>query len=66
MTSTTSRDRVRVGEDDPATRLGLTEFVRTLGVRHRGRSRREERSSVSSPSGLHHHQRPRHAARGRS
>ena len=31
MTSTTSRDRVLVVEDDPTTRLGLTEFVRTWG-----------------------------------
>ena len=31
MTSTTSRDRVLVVEDDPATRLGLTELERTWG-----------------------------------
>jgi len=31
MTSTTSRDRVLIVEDDPTTRLGLTELVRTWG-----------------------------------
>jgi DNA-binding NtrC family response regulator len=31
MTSTTSRDRVLIVEDEPATRLGLTELVRTWG-----------------------------------
>jgi DNA-binding NtrC family response regulator len=31
MTSTTSHDRVLVVEDDPATRLGLTELVRAWG-----------------------------------
>jgi DNA-binding NtrC family response regulator len=31
MTSTTSSDRVLVVEDDPTTRLGLTELVRTWG-----------------------------------
>ena len=31
MTSTTSRDRVLVVEDDPTARLGLTELVRTWG-----------------------------------
>jgi len=31
VTSTTSRDRVLVVEDDPTTRLGLTELVRTWG-----------------------------------
>ncbi|MBI4887981.1 MAG: sigma-54-dependent Fis family transcriptional regulator [Acidobacteria bacterium] len=31
MTSTASRDRVLIVEDDPTTRLGLTELVRTWG-----------------------------------
>jgi DNA-binding NtrC family response regulator len=31
MTSSTSRDRVLIVEDDPTTRLGLTELVRTWG-----------------------------------
>src|SRR5688500_17645113 len=31
MTSTTARDRVLVVEDDPTTRVGLTELVRTWG-----------------------------------
>jgi DNA-binding NtrC family response regulator len=31
VTSTTSRDRVLIVEDDPTTRLGLTELVRTWG-----------------------------------
>ena len=31
MTATTSRDRVLIVEDDPTTRLGLTELVRTWG-----------------------------------
>jgi DNA-binding NtrC family response regulator len=31
LTSTTSRDRVLIVEDDPTTRLGLTELVRTWG-----------------------------------
>ena len=31
MTSTSSRDRVLIVEDDPTTSLGLTELVRTWG-----------------------------------
>ena len=36
MTATTSRDRVLIVEDDPTTRLGLTELVRTWGFSTEG------------------------------
>ncbi|MBI2829099.1 MAG: sigma-54-dependent Fis family transcriptional regulator [Acidobacteria bacterium] len=42
MTSTTSRDRVLVVEDDPTTRLGLTELVRTWGFTTEAASDGEE------------------------
>ena len=42
MTSTISRDRVLVVEDDPTTRLGLTELVRTWGFTAESASDGEE------------------------
>ena len=36
MTTTISRDRVLIVEDDPTTRLGLTELVRTWGFSTEG------------------------------
>ena len=42
MTSTISRDRVLVVEDDPTTRLGLTELVRTWGFAAESASDGEE------------------------
>ena len=64
--SNPAAERVLIVEDEPSTRLGLTELVRTWGFTAESAADGEDalRSSDVFPA-VHHHHRPRHAADGR-